>query len=173
MVQEIEYKCFIVQSLIGNYNWSFISSVGKFYYVGIIFMVKGEIFVMDLWMMVSSILYGIWLLCVYSCWVEKFLVDIISIGSDFWSMFGINFFIKYGDNEWGLDINCLMLMDCCDFNKFGLGFDDLIEVYIQMVLIIIVIDKMFKNFFNSKGKFCMCLFKLLNNDKILLDEILI
>ena len=35
MAQEIEYKRFIVQSLIGNYNWSSTSSAGKFYHVGI------------------------------------------------------------------------------------------------------------------------------------------
>lgn len=173
MAQEIEYKRFIVQSLIGNYNWSSTSSAGKFYHVGTIPTAKGETFVTDLRMMVSSTPHGIRPLCVYSRRAEKPLADTISTGSDSWSMLGTNLSIKYGDNEWGSDTNRLMLMDRRDFNKLGLGLDDLIEAYIQTVLTTIAIDKMSKNLFNSKGKFRMRLFKSLNNDKTLLDEILI
>lgn len=173
MEKEIEYKRFIVQSLIGNYNWSSTSSAGKFYHVGTIPTAKGETFVTDLRMMVSSTPNGIRPLCVYSRRAEKPLADVISSGSDSWSMLGTNLSIKLGENAWDSDTNRLMLMDRRDFNKLGLGLDDLIEAYIQTVLTTIAIDKMCKNLYNSKGKFRMRLFKSLNNDSTLLDEIMI
>jgi len=172
MEKEIEYERYIVQSLIGNYNWSSVSSAGKFYHVGTIPTVKGDTFVTDLRLMVSSTEEGIKPLCVYSRRAAKPLVDQISQGSDSWSMLGTNLSVKEGDNQWSSDTNRLMLMDRRDFNKLGLGLDDLLEAYIQTVLSTIAIDKMCKNLYNSKGKFRMRLFKSLNNDITLLNEIL-
>jgi len=172
MEKEIEYERYIVQSLIGNYNWSSVSSAGKFYHVGTIPTIKGETFVTDLRLMVSSTEEGIKPLCVYSRRAAKPLVDQISQGSDSWSMLGTNLSVKEGDNQWSSDTNRLMLMDRRDFNKLGLGLDDLLEAYIQTVLSTIAIDKMCKNLYNSKGKFRMRLFKSLNNDITLLNEIL-
>lgn len=169
----IEYERFIVQSLIGNYNWSSISSTGKYYHVGTIPNAKGETFVTDLRMMLSSTEKGIRPLCVYSRRAEKPLADFLDSGADSWSMLGTNLSIKEGDNQWGSDTNRLMLMDRRDFNKLGLGLDDLIEGFIQTVLSTIAIDKMCKALHNSKGKFRMKLFKSLNNDPTLLDEIFI
>jgi hypothetical protein len=65
-----------------------------------------------------------------------------------------------------------MLTDRRDFNKLGLGLDDLIEAYIQTVLSMIAIDKMCLNLMGTKGKFKMRLFKSLNNDETLLEEII-
>jgi len=172
MEKEIEYERYIVQSLIGNYNWSSVSSAGKFYHVGTIPTIKGETFVTDLRLMVSSTEEGIKPLCVYSRRAAKPLVDQISQGSDSWSMLGTNLSVKEGDNQWSSDTNRLMLMDRRDFNKLGLGLDDLLEAFIQTVLSTIAIDKMCKNLYNSKGKFRMRLFKSLNNDITLLNEIL-
>jgi len=64
-------------------------------------------------------------------------------------------------------------MDRRDFNKLGIGLDDLIEAYIQTVLSMIAIDKMCKTLVNSKGKFRKKLFESLNKDQNLLDEIMI
>ena len=172
MEMDIEYERFIVQSLIGNYNWSSTSSVGKYYHVGTIPTQKGETFVTDLRLMVSSTEAGIKPLCVYSRRALKPLADEIESGSDSWSMLGTNLSIKEGDNKWSSDTNRLMLMDRRDFNKLGLGLDDLIEAYIQTVLSTIAIDKMCKTLYNSKGKFRMKLFKSLNNDQTLLNEIM-
>lgn len=173
MEMEIEYERFIVQSLIGNYNWSSISSSGKYYHVGTIPNAKGETFVTDLRMMLSTTVNGIRPLCVYSRRAEKPLADYLDSGADSWSMLGTNLSIKQGTNEWSSDTNRLMLMDRRDFNKLGLGLDDLIEGYIQTVLSTIAIDKMCKALYNSKGKFRMKLFKSLNNDPTLLGEILV
>ena len=173
MEMDIEYERFIVQSLIGNYNWSSVSSTGKFYHVGTIPNGKGETYVTDLRLMLSSTKDGIKPLCVYSRRAEKPLADTLQSGSDSWSMLGTNLSVKEGDNLWSSDTNRLMLTDRRDFNKLGLGLDDLIEGFIQTVLSTIAIDKMCKTLYNSKGKFRMKLFKSLNNDPTLLDEILI
>ncbi len=171
MKQDIDYQRFIVQSLIGNYNWSSSGEKGKFYHVGTIPNTKGETYVTDLRMMVSSTPEGIKPLCVYSRRTPSPLADEITSGSDSWKMLGTNLSIKLDDNQWSSDANRLMLMDRRDFNKLGLGLDDLIEAYIQTILSMIAIDKMCKNLYNTKGKFKMRLFKSLNNDPTLLNEI--
>jgi hypothetical protein len=145
--------------------------MGKYYHVGTIPTTKGETFVTDLRMMVSSTIEGIKPLCVYSRRAAKPLADKIEKGDDSWSMLGTNLSIKEGHNLWSSDTNRLMLMDRRDFNKLGLGLDDLIESYIQTVLSTIAIDKMCQNLYNSKGRFRMKLFKSLNNDTTLLSEI--
>ena len=62
-------------------------------------------------------------------------------------------------------------MDRRDFNKLGIGLDDLIEAYIQTVLSMVAIDKMAQTLFNKQGKFRMRLFQSLNDDPGLLHEI--
>ena len=66
-----------------------------------------------------------------------------------------------------------MIMDRRDYNKLGLGIDELIETFIQTVLSTIAIDKMCKELFNSRGRFKMNLFKSLNDDPNLISEILL
>lgn len=168
---DIEYERYIVQSLIGNYEWSSIGSQGKYYHVGTIPTAKGDTFVTDLRMMVSSTPEGIKPLCIYSRRAAKPLTDKINTGSDSWAMLGTNLSVKEGTNQWSSDTNRLMLMDRRDFNKLGLGLDDLVEGYIQTVLSTIAIDKMCRNLYNTKNKFRLKLFKSLNNDKTLLNEI--
>jgi hypothetical protein len=170
---DIEYKKFIIQSLIGNYHWSSTSSEGKFYHVGTIPNAKGETYVTDLRMMLSSTEQGIRPLCVYSRRAEKPLTDTLSQGADSWAMLGTNLSVKEGDNKWSSDTKRLMLMDRRDFNKLGLGLDDLIEGYVQTVLSTIAIDKMCIRLFNTKGAFRMKLFKSLNNDQTLLAELML
>jgi hypothetical protein len=172
METEIPYERFIVQSLIGNYQWSSTGREGRYYHVGTIPTSKGETYVTDVRLMVSTTRDGIRPLCVYSRRAATPLVDELTDGKDSWSMLGTNLSIKEGDNQWGSDTNRLMLMDRRDFNKLGLGLDDLIEAYIQTVLSTIAIDKMCKALYNSKGKFRMRLFKSLNNDRTLLEEIM-
>lgn len=172
MALDFEYERFIVQSLIGNYHWSSNSDKGKFYHVGTIPNNKGESYVTDVRMMVSSTADGIKPLCVYSRRAAKPLVDILQDSTDSWEILGTNLSIKEGDNQWGSDTNRLMLMDRRDFNKLGIGLDDLIEGFIQTVLSTIAIDKMSCQLYNSKRKFRNRLFKSLNNDTTLLNEIM-
>jgi len=170
---DFEYDLFIVQSLIGNYNWSSNSEKGKFYHVGTIPNNKGYSYVSDIRMMASSTTEGIRPLCVYARKAAKPLVDYLDEGTDSWQILGTNLSIKEGINQWSSDTNRLMLMDRRDFNKLGLGLDDLIECYIQTVLSMIAIDKMCIKLYNAKGKFRTRLFKSLNDDPALLNEILV
>ncbi len=172
MELEFDYDLFIVQSLIGNSNWSSTTSSGKLYHVGTIPNQKNQTFVADIRMMVSSTEKGIRPLCTYARRAEKPLIDNIENGTDSWKMLGTNLSFKNKDGSWGSDTNRLILMDRRDFNKLGVGLDDLIEAYIQTVLSMVAIDKMAQTLINKQGKFRMRLFKSLNNDKSLLDEIM-
>ena len=171
MAQDFQYSRFIVQSLIGNYNWSSISKVGKLYHVGMIPDTKGNTHVADLRMMISSTEEGLKPIGIYARKAAAPLLDHISESSDSWEMLGTNLSIKTGEEQWSSDTSRLMLMDRRDFNKLGLSLDDLIEAFIQTVLSSIAIDKMCQNLYNSKGKFRRRLFTSLNDDASLLDEI--
>ena len=65
-----------------------------------------------------------------------------------------------------------MLMDRRYFNKLGLGLDDLVDAYIQTVLSMVAIDKMASTLFNTKNKFRSRLFRSLDDDKALLEELM-
>lgn len=173
MELEFDYDLFIVQSLIGNSNWSSTTSSGKLYHVGTIPNQKNQTFVADIRMMVCATETGIQPLCTYARRAEKPLVDNILTGTDSWSMLGTNLSFKHEDGSWGSDTNRLVLMDRRDFNKLGIGLDDLIEAYIQTVLSMVAIDKMAQTLVNKQGRFRSKLFKSLNDDQSLLDEILI
>jgi len=173
MEMEFDYDLFIVQSLIGNSNWTSNTSNGKLYHVGTIPNQKNHTFVADIRMMVSATEDGIKPLCTYARRAEKPLVDYIKEGAESWSMLGTNLSIKNEDGSWSSDTTRLVLMDRRDFNKLGIGLDDLIEAYIQTVLSMVAIDNMAKMLMNKQGKFRMRLFKSLNNDQSLLDEIML
>ena len=168
---DFDYDLFIVQSLIGNYNWSSTTASGKLYHVGTIPNAKGKTFVADIRMMVSATQEGIRPLCTYARRAKDPLIDHIGNGTDSWGMLGTNLSFKTEDGSWGSDTNRLVLMDRRDFNKLGIGLDDLIEAYIQTVLSMVAIDKMAVTLFNKQGKFRMRLFKSLNDDEGLIDEI--
>ena len=172
MELDFDYDLFIVQSLIGNSNWTSTTAAGKLYHVGTIPNAKNQTFVADIRMMVSSTPQGIKPLCTYARRAAKPLVDHIQEGADSWEMLGTNLSFKHEDGSWGSDTNRLVLMDRRDFNKLGVGLDDLIEAYIQTVLSMVSIDKMAQTLVNKQGKFRMRLFKSLNDDPGLLDEIM-
>ncbi len=71
--QDFDYELFIVQSLIGNYQWSSTSDKGKLYHVGTMPNKKGESYVCDIRMMVGSYARGNQAnLCVFQKSVETF-----------------------------------------------------------------------------------------------------
>ena len=122
-------------------------------------------------MMVSATEKGIMPLCTYARRSEKPLTDNIEDSTESWSMLGTNLSFKNPDGSWNSDTTRLVLMDRRDFNKLGIGLDDLIEAYIQTVLSMVAIDKMAQTLMNKQGKFRMKLFKSLNDDPGLVDEI--
>ena len=64
-----------------------------------------------------------------------------------------------------------MLMDRRDFNTVGIGGDDLIEGYIQTVLAAIAIDRMTSTLLTQKGSLRRALFRSLDDDATLIEEI--
>ena len=173
MSKNYDYERFIVQSLIGNYHWSSVTTKGRLYHVGTMPSAKGNTFAADLRMMVSATPQGIKPLAVYARRALEPLADHVTAGTDSWSMLGTNLSIKNADGTWSSDTKRLILTDRRDFNKLGLGLDDLIEAYIQTILSMIAIDQMAETLFNTKKRFRMRLFRSLDNDEALLREILI
>ena len=172
MATEIDYERFIVQSLIGNAGWSSGTEDGKFYHVGTIPDKKNHTYVTDVRLMVSSTETGIRPLCCYSRRAAEPLAEKLTSGADSWSMLGTNLSQKVGEEQWTSDATRLMLMDRRDFNRLGIGLDDLIEGYLQTVLSTIAIDRMADQLCTKKGRFSMRLFATLNEDPTLLGEIL-
>ena len=171
MALEFDYDLFIVQSLIGNSNWSSTTRSGKLYHVGTIPNAKNQTFVADVRMMVSSTPDGIRPLCTYARRAERPLADRIEHSADSWSMLGTNLSIKRDDGGWDSDTNRLVLMDRRDFNRLGLGIDDLVEAFIQTTLSMVAIDRMADRLM-AGGKFKRKIFRGLNNDDGLLREIM-
>ena len=169
MKMDFNYDQFIVQSLIGHYEWSSTSEHGKYFHVGTVPNKRGHIFIADLRMMVYSSSNGFSPCAIYARRAKAPLQHQIPEKS--WEVLGTNLSIKKGENQWESDTSRLMLMDRKDFNLLGLGTDDLIEAYIQTVLTIVAIDKMALNLINKKGQFRLKLFKSLDNDQSLIKEI--
>jgi hypothetical protein len=171
MALDFPYDQYIVQSLIGNYHWSSKGEGGKLYHVGTIPNAQGKTYVADLRMMICSTDNGLRPLCVYARRTHKPLEDQLTVSTDSWDMLGTNLSFKHPDGSWGSDTNRLILMDNKDFNKLGIGTDDLIEAFFQTVLSTVAIDQMADSLINQQGKFRMKRFTAINDDKALLNEI--
>jgi hypothetical protein len=87
-------------------------------------------------------------------------------------MLGTNLSIRKDINAWDFDVSRLLLMDQFDFDQLGLGLDDLVEGYVQSLLSMIAIDQMAQLLVSSRGAFNKKLFKSLNNDTALLQEMM-
>lgn len=170
MEEDHPYDQFIVQSLIGHYNWSSIGSEGKFYHIGTIPNRKGQLFITDLRFMVYSTPSGFKPCILCARRAKDPLTK--NIPEESWSILGTNLSVKLGKNEWSSDTQRLMIMDRKDFNKLGIGLDDLIEAYIQTVMSVMAIDKMACYLTNKKGKFRMKLLSTMDSDQSLLNEIM-
>ncbi len=171
MARDFPYERFIVQSLIGNYNWSSQSSSGRLFHVGTVPSARGNTYVSDVRVMVSSSDQGIRPICVYGRRAAKPLPDVLDDATDSWQMLGTNLSFRKPDGSFDTDTSRLLLMDRRDFNKLGIGLDDLIEAYIQTVLSTVAIDELCQQLFTKQGRFRMKLFSSLNDDSALLDEI--
>lgn len=171
MRRDFDYDKFIVQSLIGNYQWTSKTAQGKLYHVGMVPSSKEHTFAFDLRMMLSGTANGIKPLVVYSRRAAAPLKDKISADDISWSMLGTNLSFLDDNGGWQTDTSRLLLMDRRDFNSLGLGLDDLIEAYIQTVLSTIAIDKMAETLVSQQGRFQEWLFQSLDEDTALLNEI--
>ena len=173
MSREFPYNSFIVQSLIGNYQWSSTTKAGKYYHVGTIPTPRGHTYVADIRVQLSTTPTGLRPICVYGRRAPEPLRDRLTEGTDSWPMLGTNLSVKHPDGTFTTDSSRLVLMDRRDFNRLGLGLDDLIEAYIQTVLSTLAIDRLAQQLYTKQGKFRRKLFASLNDDRALLDEIMI
>lgn len=87
-----------------------------------------------------------------------------------WACLGTNLSKLKTDLEWTTETERLMLMDTKDFNKLGVGVDDLIDAFVQTVLAAVAIDKMCARLVKGRT-FDYELFKSLNDDEALLAEL--
>ena len=168
---EHRYDRFVVQSLIGNSNWSSTTRQGRLFHVGTVPNKRRMSYVADLRVMVSGGNDGFRPLVLYARRARRPLVNTLGEYTS-WDMLGTNLSIKAEDGQWGSDTGRLLLMDRKDFNSLGLGIDDLIEAYIQSVLAAVAIDRMAKRLISTKGTLRRRLFRSLNDDDALLSEII-
>lgn len=172
MATRFDYDSFIVQSLIGNRNWSSDTESGKLYHVGTLPDKRGETFVADIRLMIHRTAEGFRPVGMYSRRSRAPLPRDLDTDISTWDVLGTNISVKTGANTWDYDVGRLILMDRKDFNQLGLGIDDLIEAYVQTVLSTLAIDRMARRLVNSKGRFRRKHFLTLNQDQALVDEIM-
>lgn len=170
MATEFDYSQFIVQSLIGNSSWSSKSPAGTFFHIGTMPNQKGDIFAADLRVMVMHTTEGIVPVAIYARRAQKPLEQKLQT-QDSWEILGTNLSERNEDGSWTSDTNRLLLMDRKDFNKLGIGIDELIEAYVQTVLSLMAIDKMCTTLLNKEGCIKKKLFRSLNSDRKLCSEI--
>jgi hypothetical protein len=171
METDYPYDRYIVQSLIGNYVWSSVERAGRFYHVGTIPDRHGHIYVADLRMMVCGGANGFRPLAVYARRSREPLPAELNESVSSWDALGTNLSERQEDGSWAASTDRLLLMDRRDFNVVGIGIDDLIEAYIQTVLSAIAIDKMTSRLVTQKGGLRRSLFRSLDDDDALLEEI--
>jgi len=164
------YDRFVLQSLVGNHQWSSTSPKGRFYHVGTMPNKRREIYASDLRIMVCSTQDGYKPLAIYARRARLPLREHLVEGTS-WDVLGTNLSEKGEDGSWETDTDRLMLVDRRDFNLLGLGLDDLIEAYIQTVLASLAIDRLASALVTQKGKLRQRLFRSLNDDPALLNEL--
>lgn len=166
-----EYDQYIVQSLIGNFNWSSTGSSGKYFHLGTIPNRKNQIFVSDLRFMVCNSKKGFKPVSIYGRRARKPLTDHLEDDDNSWNMLGTN--LSFIDENGNLksESSRLIMMDRRDFSQLGIGLDDIINAYIQTVLSTIAIDRMSQKLINQKGKLKKRLFNSLNTDPVLMNEL--
>ena len=165
------YDRYIVQSLIGHYQWSSgLNDTERLFHVGTIPNKHGQIFVSDLRMMVSFTPNGWRPIAMYARRTRKPLQS--TVNHDSWDMLGTNLSIKDTKGNWSTESNRLLLMDERDFNRLGLSIDELIEAYVQTVMAVQSINEMGNHLVNSKKKLRRRLFASMVNDIRLSDEVM-
>ena len=171
MAEEHEYELFIVQGLVGNIGWSSRTRGGRLYHVGTVPDRRGRIFAADLRFMVGAGPEGFFPVSIYARRARQPLADHLETGADSWSMLGTNLSVREPDGTWSSEPERLLLMDSRDFNRLGVGLDDLTEAYIQTVLAVTAIDQMAQRLVNTKGAFRRRFFGTLNPDDHLTEEL--
>eukprot|EP01134_Creolimax_fragrantissima_P007326 CFRG7326T1 len=165
------YDQFIVQQLIGNVNWSSYTPGKAFYHVGTMPGKNLQSHVFDVRVMVCGSEQGFRPVAMYARTAANELVDTLTEGTNSWGILGTNLSVRSEDGKWDSETDRLLLLDRKDFNRLGIGTDDLIEAYIQTVLSTTAIDKMCGRLLEEDGTLNCSMFKTVNNDMALAEEI--
>ena len=172
MQKEQRYTRFIVQGLIGNHEWSSRDDTGRrLYHVGTVPDKRMNIFASDLRFMVGSGPRGFYPVAMYARRARQPLSTAIDEGHSSWDMLGTNLSVRASNGEWSTQTERLLLFDNRDFNRLGIGVDDLIEAFIQTVMAVTAIDRMCTRLVTQKGVFRRKLFRQINPDPLLAEEI--
>jgi hypothetical protein len=148
MARPGHYDKYVVQALVGHREWSSSTVKGTYYHTGTVPNAKLKTYVSDLRVMVCSSPSGFLPLAVYARRAERPLEGAAALAQqhggdvDSWRMLGTNLSVKKEDGSWDTDTSRLLLMDHKDFNRLGLGLDDLIDAYVQTVLATTAIDRL-------------------------------
>ncbi|CAM6093861.1 unnamed protein product [Calypogeia fissa] len=151
---EHRYDRFIVQALIGNNGWSSVGQSGRLYHVGTIPNLKGNIYAADLRFMIGSSREGFFPVAIYARRARLPLAEKLDCGTHSWDMLGTNLSVKQSDGSWGTETERLLLMDSRDFNRVGIGVDDLIEAYMQTTCWTLTWSRFFSHFVNLRVTKC-------------------
>ncbi|MCW7551938.1 hypothetical protein NX722_04645 [Endozoicomonas gorgoniicola] len=171
MTLDFPYDRFIVQSLIGNSNWSSHGDFERLFHLGTIPDKHGHIYVADLRFMVGVSPEGFYPLAIYARRARSPLVGELDPAMSSWDILGTNLSIRNEHQGWISQSERLMLMDNRDFNRLGVALDDLIEAYIQSVMAITAIDTMADSLLTQRGKFRRSFFGIVNSDTALNAEL--
>jgi hypothetical protein len=172
MAEDYPYDRFIVQALVGNVGWSSRGRDGRLYHVGTVPNRQNEIHVADLRFMVGVRPGGFYPVALYARRARAALTAERPAPGGSWDQLGTNLSVKEADGGWSSETDRLLLVDSREFNSLGLGLDELIEGYVQTVLSVRAIDRMCEQLINSKGRFRRRLFRSLNPDPALCDELM-
>lgn len=170
MAEEHRYQRFVVQGLIGNSTWSSDDLEGRLFHVGTVPDRRDRIFATDVRVMVVSTPEGFRPVSLYARRARVPLAESLTDASDSWDMLGTNLSVKEGA-AWSAETNRLLLMDTRDFNRLGLGLDQLIEAFVQAVLATQAIDALADRVLTRRGGLHKRLFRSLNDDRALVDEL--
>ena len=168
---EQRYDRYVVQALIGNVGWSSRTRDGRLYHVGTVPDRQGRMYVADLRMMVGNGADGFFPVAMYARRAERPLTYERPPPGESWSMLGTNLSRREADGSWTTEPERLLLVDSRDFNRLGVGLDDLIEAYLQTVMATVAIDDMAASLLTTRGTFRQRFFASLNPDPALVDEV--
>ncbi|KNC83945.1 hypothetical protein SARC_03809 [Sphaeroforma arctica JP610] len=172
MAMDHPYGQFIVQQLVGNTEWSSICPGRSFYHVGTMPKKDCKTFVFDLRVMVCGTEKGFRPVAMYARTAANELADKLDEDTNSWGILGTNLSVRSTDGTWDSETERLLLLDRKDFNRLGIGSDDLIEAYIQTVLATTAIDKMCARMMEEDGALNLSMFRTVNNDDALVAEIM-
>ncbi len=172
MALDHPYDEFIVQQLVGNFRWSSTSPRGKVFNIGTVPDKKERIYVFDVRMMVAWQGEAFAPMAMYARRAPLPMASELEPGTESWGVLGTNLSKKVGDEQWDTEPKRLLMMDRKDFDRLGLGLDDLIECFVQAVMANRAIDDLAQRLVKRGGGLRRDLFQSLNNDEALLREIM-